>query len=76
MRHLQCGVHHHTCPAMPAYARAACFVGVLASRACCAQPSAEPPNLFRPALRQVWYFDLGAPPERSDVKTVDVEFTR
>jgi len=32
----------------------------------------------RPALSpiQVWYFDLGAPPERSDVKTVDVEFTR
>ena len=29
-----------------------------------------------PPTRQVWYFDLGAPPERRDVKTVDVEFTR
>jgi hypothetical protein len=26
--------------------------------------------------REVWYFDLGAPPEKSDVRTVDFEFTR
>ena len=25
---------------------------------------------------EVWYFDLGAPPDRSDTKTVDVHFTR
>ncbi|KAL4424877.1 hypothetical protein ABPG77_002100 [Micractinium sp. CCAP 211/92] len=26
--------------------------------------------------KEVWHFDLGAPPDRSDVKTVDVEITR
>jgi hypothetical protein len=26
--------------------------------------------------KEVWYFDLGNPPDRSDVKTVDIEFTR
>lgn len=26
--------------------------------------------------QEVWHFDLGAPPERSDVKSVDVAFTR
>lgn len=41
-----------------------------------------PPSLPRltpgctPSLPQVWHFDLGAPPDKSDVKTVDLEFTR
>ena len=26
--------------------------------------------------KEVWYFDLGNPPDRSDVKTVDIEFTK
>ena len=26
--------------------------------------------------QEVWHFDLGAPPERSDVKTLDIEFTQ
>jgi hypothetical protein len=26
--------------------------------------------------KEVWYFDLGAPPDKSDVKTLDLEFTR
>lgn len=26
--------------------------------------------------QEVWHFSLGAPPDKSDVKTVDVEFTR
>lgn len=34
----------------------------------CIVPLSEP--------REVWHFDLGAPPDRSDVKTVDVEITR
>ena len=25
---------------------------------------------------EAWYFDLGAPPTASDVKTIDLEFTR
>lgn len=26
--------------------------------------------------KEVWHFDLGSPPEKSDVKAVDLEFTR
>ncbi len=26
--------------------------------------------------KEVWYFDLGAPPDKSDVKSVDLEFTK
>ncbi len=25
---------------------------------------------------EVWYFDLGTPPTKSDTKTLDLEFTR
>ena len=25
---------------------------------------------------EVWYFDLGAPPDASNVKTLDLEFTK